>query len=296
MPVAGGKISRDDLIEAVEIKLQDLPALPTVVLKLLETMNKSTTSASDVGKLIASDQALSARVLRLVNSSFYGNIRTTCITRATVIIGFNAIRNVATAISMGGAFKATKLSTMDRERFWEHSVGVASLAQTIACHRKAADKQTTEEAFVGGLLHDLGKLFFDQYFPEQYAEALDQARQSEQHICDAEKATVGMGHTMVGKRIAESWNLPPSLVSMIAMHHQPSLSGVDCHEFVSIVHAADVIARRLEIGDPGDGQKPKMDWKVMEELGYSTEEWAVIESEALATYETIREPMVSGLS
>ncbi len=114
----------------------------------------------------------------------------------------------------------------------------------MIARRKNIPAKAVEEVFVGGLMHDIGKLFLDQYFPDQYAIAMKLAHAANISIWDAEKTALGVGHALVGKRIAEKWNLPPSLTSMIMLHHQPAFAK-EHFEIVAIIHAADHVARKL---------------------------------------------------
>jgi putative nucleotidyltransferase with HDIG domain len=273
------KIKQERLISIIEDELQDLPSLPAVVVRVMQSLNSPKTSASDLNQIISSDQALASKLLRLVNSPYYGfPRRITTITHAVVILGQNTVRNLTLSLGVCGAFNGNgSHQSLDREKFWAHSVGCAIAAQSIAKRRRLSVKQT-EEVFVGGLLHDLGKLFLDQYFPDQYVITLKLARQANISIWEAEKAALGIGHIVVGKRIAERWALPPSLVAMIAMHHQPPYAR-DFTEQVWTVHAADYVVRKLQIGNSGDNVTPQIAPEVSKWLGFDQAAWQKIDSE-----------------
>jgi putative nucleotidyltransferase with HDIG domain len=278
------KLKQERLLSIIEDELQDLPSLPAVVVRVMQTINDPTTSATDLNRLISTDQALAAKILRLVNSSYYGFPRKiTTITHAIVILGFSTVRNLATSLGVVNAFDSSNMITaLDREAFWSHSVAVASAASLIA-RRKNASAKVLEEVFIGGLLHDIGKLFLDQYFPQQYAIAIKLAKAANISIWEAEKTALGIGHVLVGKRVAEKWNLPPSLAAMIALHHQTAYSK-EYMEIVSIVHAADYLARRVKLGNAGDDLCPPIAPEVQQWLAFSPEIWETLETETLQKF------------
>lgn len=283
------KLKQERLLHIIDEELQDLPPLPAIIMRVMQTVNDPTTSASDLNRLISSDQALASKVLRLVNSSYYGfPRRIATITHAVVILGFNMVRNLTTSLGVFNAFDPRGQATaLDRDAFWEHSMGVAVAAGVLA-RRKGLAAKAAEEAFVGGLLHDIGKLFLDQYFPDQYAIALKLARAAKISVWDAEKTALGVGHALVGKRIADKWNLPPSLTSMIALHHQPAFAK-DAFEATSIIHAADHLARRCGLGNPGDDLVPPLAPEVEQWLVLSAPAWEQAEAETRQKFESAKE-------
>jgi putative nucleotidyltransferase with HDIG domain len=282
------KIKQQRLLHIIEKELQDLPPLPAVVIKVMQTLNEPSTSAADLSRLISSDQALSGKILRLVNSSYYGfPRRIATITHAIVILGFNTIRNLATSLGVAKAFETYGPTALDRDKFWEHSVCTAVGAWNIA-RRRNLNAKLTEEVFIGGLLHDVGKLFLDQYFPDQYAVALKLARTANVSVWDAEKTALGIGHVLVGKRVAEKWNFPTNLTAMIAMHHQPAFSK-DVFEHVAIVHAANYLTRKCRIGDSGDRIVPALDPEVEKWLAFSAATWESVQLETVRKFEDAKD-------
>lgn len=283
------KLKQERLLRVIEDELQDLPPLPAVVTRVMQTINDPTTSAADLNRLISGDQALASKVLRLVNSSYYGfPRRIATITHAVVILGFNTVRNLTTSLGVFNAFDPQGLPTaLDRKGFWAHSMAVAVAAGVLA-RRKNVPAKAIEEVFVGGLLHDLGKLFLDQYFPDQYAIALKLARAAKISVWDAEKTALGVGHALVGKRVADKWNLPPSLTSMIMLHHQPAFAK-EHFEVTALIHAADMVARKLKIGDGGDPLVPTLTPEVAQWLNLPAPVWEAIETETCRKFEDAKE-------
>lgn len=282
------KLKQERLLRIIEDELQDLPPLPAVVVRVMQTLNDPTTSAADLNRLISSDQAIASKVLRLVNSSYYGfPRRISTITHAVVILGFNTVRNLTTSLGVFKTFESNNVSALDRGQFWAHSIGVAVAAGVIA-KRKAIPTKLVDEVFVGGLLHDIGKLFLDQYFPDQYAIALKLSRAAKISIWDAEKTALGVGHALVGKRIAEKWNLPPSLTSMITLHHQPAFAK-EFFEITAVIHTADRLARKLALGYGGDDLVPPLAAEVQQWLALPQPVWESIEHEVIQKFEDAKE-------
>jgi HD-like signal output (HDOD) protein len=237
------RIDRAVFQQTLEKKLADLPPLPAVVTRIMETVNDPETSAADLNKLIAMDQGLSSKVLRIVNSAYYGfPKRISTITHAVVILGFNTVRNLVLGVSAFGLLSQKSIPYgLNRARFWEHSVASAVAGSILAKKRLGKVRCAPEEAFIGGLLHDIGTLFLDSYFPVQYAVAMAFAAREGKSSWEAENMVLGIDHVTVGRRIAEYWNFPSHLVAMLSGHHDPAQMKEN-FEMAAIIHAADWLA------------------------------------------------------
>ncbi|MEW5947513.1 MAG: HDOD domain-containing protein [bacterium] len=237
-------------LEQVVSRLKDLPTLPSVVSEIVKIVDSPTTSASDLTKAISIDQALSAKVLKLVNSAFYGfpkKIET--LTHAIVILGFNTVRSLALSISVLDFFsRRGARQQLNYVGFWQHSIGCSILARVIA---KQAFPSIAEESFVAGLLHDIGILINDQFFPSDFSKALDLMKEQNLHLYKAEQNVLGFNHASVGRMLAEKWNLPDALLYAIAYHHDP-LPSRDFYPITATIHAANVGVKVLKIGRVGD--------------------------------------------
>ena len=279
------KLKQERLLRIIEDELQDLPPLPAVIVRVMQTVNDPATSASDLNRLISADQALASKILRLVNSSYYGFPRKiSTVTNAVVILGFNTVRNLTTSLGVFNAFDSHGQKTaLNREQFWAHSLGTAVAASAVA-KRKGIGSKAVEEVFIGGLLHDIGKLFLDQYFPDQYAIAMKLAGAAKISIWESEKTALGVGHALVGKRIAEKWNLPPSLTSMITLHHQPAFAK-EYFELTATIQAADHVARKLGLGSAGDSLVPPLAPEVEKWLAFSPAVWEAVETDTCRKFE-----------
>ena len=246
---------------------KDLPTLSTVVMRLNEMIASPTTSAADVGSLISQDLALTGKTLKLVNSSFYGfPKKINSIIHAIVILGFNKVKNIALSVSVLQAFKKTPGKGFDYFGFWEHTIATAISAEVIARNLKSAYQ---EEAFVAGLLHDIGKLLLVQYFPDEYGKVRELIDREKITMFQAENEVIGFNHSLIGLWIAEKWNFPEPLCMAIRMHHNPLMARAH-RELVLTVHVADIFARALGIGNGGDPYLPELEQTIWDQLRLNT--------------------------
>lgn len=223
--------------EAVITKrIKELPPLPVVVQKLLSVVSDEDSSASDLGDVLSADPALAAKVLKLVNSSFYGLSRKVpTISRAVVILGFSAIRNLAVGLSAHECLKGLEPKT-DWTGFWEHAIHCAAGAYGVAVEEKLDDP---EEAFLAGLLHDLGILILHVCFPEPFARLM--ARPIRPTPAD-EKETLGISHEAAGLRLLEHWRLPEALCRTARQHHNARLAAKPENALLRCVTVGDLLS------------------------------------------------------
>lgn len=206
-------------IKRITESIIGLPTLPTVVSKMITLVDNPRTSATSLARLISSDQALTARILKLANSAYYGFSREiSTVNMAIVVLGFNTVKEMGLSLSVFDVFKSGRPHEhFDLNRFWEHSIacGIASrmLARTYL-------PRYTGESFVAGLLHDIGKVILNQYFQDEFIHIIDV--QSEGHsLEEAETRVIGTHHTEIGSWLAEKWNLPRIIARSIFYHHAP---------------------------------------------------------------------------
>lgn len=248
--------ARKTFLKLIE-RMEELPTLPSSISKIFQVLDDPNSSAKDVSQVISQDQSLVVRVLKIVNSPFYGfPRRIESIDHAVVLLGYRPLRDMilVTSLFREANIKGDKRS-LDRVRFWRHAVGVGVAAQTIAQHIGARQENS---AFIAGLLHDIGKVFLDAFLHQEYIEVVSLARQKNLLLYEAEEEVLGANHTDFGHWLADAWNLPLNLTDSVAYHHQPSQSK-EHYNLTCLVHMGDILTRALEVGDGGDNTIPAID-------------------------------------
>jgi putative nucleotidyltransferase with HDIG domain len=267
-------------------KVEDLPTLPRTVLRITELVNDPRASAKDLSIIITDDQVLTARLLKLVNSSFYGfPQRVSTVTGAIVLLGFDAIRNLLLTTSVLDLFPARVAKVRrNQEQLWDHSLACAIGAKAIGNFLR---HEKLEELFVAGLLHDIGKIVEMMFLADEFARIMERVQAEGVLISSAEQDLLGCTHADIGRLLAERWNLPAKLVGVIARHHTPAAAGPVALE-ASIVHLADIFTRALDLGSGGDDKVPPLDQAAWELLKLKTGAVDAIMASMLAEFDDIR--------
>ena len=243
-----------DRIKAKNIiidKVKSLPTLPDVIHKVLALVENEGTSANELGNLISYDQAISSRLLKVSNSAYYGFMRQIeTVKHAVVVLGFKEVKSLALGIAVFGNMKEVsgKTSFM-REDFWMHSIGCA-IAGQIICEKVRGI--SSEIIFTASLLHDIGKLILDSFFTQEYVKVMEKVRENGVSMIEAEEEVMGFSHADVGGWLCERWKFPPNLVYPISFHHNIERVAKDYIDVASIVHLADILCKRAQIGSGGD--------------------------------------------
>lgn len=261
-------------IEKLKRKVTELTALPTLpgVVRFITSMvEDGNSSMQEVGETISRDQVLSAKILRMVNSPFYGFPgRISSVTHALVLLGFSVVKGLILTTAV-----FDNLNKQHRG-LWEHSLGTAVISRRMA---RALKMQDCEELMIAGLLHDLGKVILATVDPTAYDEAVQRAKAERVHISVAERAVFGVDHTHVASWVSDRWHLPPGLVEVLCLHHAPRFAKQNI-EAVALVHVADVFARAMGFGDPGDATLPPFEPGAFSGLGLPIEHYDAILKES----------------
>lgn len=267
----------------------ELASLPNVVMRAVELLNNPSTSASDVGSVIAEDPALTIRLLKIVNSSFYGfPSRIDTISRAITIIGTRELTDLILGSSAIRIFNRIPNPLINMEEFWAHSLYSGIVARILARYLHAPN---TERCFILGLLHDIGSLVLYRQQPEASRQALQLAADQSVPLNVAEREVLGFDHGEVGAELMQAWNLPDSFIEITHHHHQPSASEHYPLETASI-HLADIISGMARSSGNGSDQISLLEPGAWELTGLSMDIVEPVIAEADACFEQARAAML----
>ncbi|MHC9063733.1 HDOD domain-containing protein [Nitrospira sp. CMX1] len=268
-----------DLRNRIE-QVGDLPTLPHVVQRLATMIGSPTVSAEEIGTIIEKDQVLAAKVLRLANSPFYGfPSRIGSVSHAVIVLGFNVVKGLTLCAS---ALTIMKDAGMDQ--LWRHSLGVAITAKLLATR---LDIKNSEELFVSGLLHDIGKVVLYVKWPDVGNSIKDAMKTRTDHShFDIEQELTGLSHAEIGGYLASAWHLPVTLREPILYHHNP-MQAKDATLQTAIVHVADILVKGLACGNPGDDLIPPLSKPAWDQVGLDEQSLAEYIDKASQEFLTI---------
>lgn len=239
---------------------KNLPTLPGIVAKLTKMAEDPETSTEQMGKVIGQDYILSAKLLKLVNSAFYGfPQRISSISSAIILLGFNVVKSLIISASI---FEV--MEDQDIE-LWQHSLGCAVVCNVVATRLGVKDP---EEVSTAGLIHDIGKMAIKMELPDEYQMINRLMRERGISMRHAEMEVLGLDHAEAGGWLARGWNLPKKLVEPVTCHHDPRKA----HEeqmTSSIIHFGDIMIRGLGYGHAGDHKVPMLSKRAWEFLNFS---------------------------
>ena len=263
---------KEKRVELILQQLQQLPTLPNVAVRILEVTGREDSSAPEVVSLISSDQSLTSKILQLVHRASLGvKGEVNSVDRAVVLLGFDVVRSAVLAVSVFQAFESTLGSgqRFQREAFWKHSIAVACCAELLAEALGRQDLPPTE-AFVCGLLHDIGKVALDTILPKSFDRVVEAADLLRGNLADLERSVIGLDHMVIGKRLAERWHLPSNVRDCIWLHgqHPDALPAtVKNTALVNLVTLADTLVREQHIGYSGNYTFPVNKGVLLRSLG-----------------------------
>ncbi len=244
--------TKEAAVSALTDRIQGFPALPSVVSRVIELSSDPECAIDEFLNVIRLDLSLTAAILKLANSAFYGQARTVSSLRQAVpLLGFNEIRNMVIARAMFSSFKAVKLEHwFDIRGFWVHSFLCGLAARVLARETEPAD-----DAFISGLIHDIGKLVILSVFPSQFARIA--ARQDEPafNMYRREENLFGASHGEIGLNLLKRWSFPKKLVDAVGCHHQPETAGANAPAS-ALIYFADMVAH---LGDRPPGPETHQD-------------------------------------
>ena len=208
--------------EQVLAQIKQIPTFPDHIVRLVEAIDSAKSSAPEVAALIEQDPGLTTNLLKLANSAFYGFLgRVTTVREAVVLIGLRELKNLVLGTTVFRTFSTPSQTGFDRRELWRHSVVCAFLTKMLAREAFLVDQEGT--IMISGLLHDVGKVVVDQYFPSAFIEVLRRVREESVTFSQAEKQAVGYTHYQIGATLLKRWNFPEEIAFPVFYHHAPWL-------------------------------------------------------------------------
>lgn len=254
----------DKCTEIMEIirDTRSLPTLPGVISKLTSLSENNKSTVQEMARIVSSDQILSARVLRLVNSPSYGFYRVSTISNALILLGVNVIKSLAVSSSI---FEIMEKNIVG---LWEHSLGTGVAANIIARRLKLPE---AEEISTAALLHDIGKVIIKDKCRDDYEQIVKLMEKEDTFMMEAERLHMGTDHAEVGGWLVKSWYLPDKLIEPVACHHDVEKSTTHQTK-TAVVHLADVLVKASGFGFSGDDYVPRIQRAAWERLNMTDED------------------------
>lgn len=259
------------LAEAVA-KITDINSLPEITTKIVQVVEDPRATAREMHDIVRTDPALTAKILKVVNSAFYGlPSQIASLDRAILLLGLSAVKNIALAASLARLFKADAISEQFAARdLWRHCIAVAVAAREIAgrCNRQ----READELFVAGLVHDMGLIVVQQLFPAQLRGVAETCLDQGTNFCQEELRRIGADHEAFGLALSTRWKFPPMLRSVIAHHHNPAEAPAEFEVHASVVHIADTLACQGRFGFYLTAQSQVLGPELLRKVGVTQEQ------------------------
>lgn len=222
-----------------------LVSLPEVCIRINEMLDDPNVTVASLGSVIIQDTSLTARLLKMVNSSFYGyEAKVETVSRAVTVIGLRELRGLVIAASAIEMFSAVPEASLNKVRFWRHSLYCGVIARLLA---EQCNVLHSERLFVAGLLHDIGKLIIAQRLPDVTKQILEEVQLCQRPEIEIEKAILGFTHAEVGCELMTAWNMPEALINSVSHHHAPQAAENGVME-TCLVHIANCLTDEAENG------------------------------------------------
>jgi putative nucleotidyltransferase with HDIG domain len=261
-----GNLVTDDLVEIFD-NMDGLPSLPAIYKELMDAINSDNASLASIGDIIARDISMSTEILRLVNSSFYG-IKSEIISpqMAVSMLGMITISALVLNVHIFSEIDPTVRRRFRLLELWSHSINTARVAQLIA-REEGMDRKVGELAYIGGLLHDVGKVVLATKLGDRYQQAINIARLKKIPILAAERRVFNTDHAAIGGYLLNKWDLPDEIVRIVAFHHAPTLAGPDKHDALPLVHTANHIEEQSKSARSAYPKEESIDMGYLATLG-----------------------------
>lgn len=263
-------MNHDKQLTQIKLYIEKMPSLPTTVTKILEVCNNPQTSPADLNRIISVDPVLMGKVMKLINSAYYGlSQEVTSLVRAIIMLGLNTVKNLALSTAvLATVGRDNNFQSLNMEGFWRHSLCTGVTGRLIAKKRKV-DPKNLEEYFIAGLLHDIGKIPLNNRLAEDYIRAMSESDLHHTPLQLSEQEVLGIDHTNVGHMILQTWKLDEAIRDSVLFHHRP-LDYTGTHtDIVYSTACSNYFANFFEIGFSGDRYPEKLPGGVLDHLGIS---------------------------
>jgi HD-like signal output (HDOD) protein len=268
-------------LDRIEIKL---PEVPSLVFELNEIIADPLSSSGHIAQVVNRSPSLTAMLLKIVNSAFSGfRSKIDSITRAVTMIGSKEVSNLALGITIMETFKDIPAQTLDVPTFMEHSLAVGIAARLLAAQCNVAQ---SEQLFISGMLHDIGRLVLCKHFPAAAKGAFAEAAHGGRPLLKTELSLLGCSHMQLAKKLLNKWKLPYNLENNIYYHHAPS--GSPQPELAAVIQVADIVVHALGIGNSGESVLPAFDAQAWDRLRISPAIFRTVTQQTVHQMEAFR--------
>ena len=264
-------------LRSIESYIKEMPSLPVSVGKVLEICNNPSCNPSDLNQVISLDPVLTGRLLKLINSAYYGlSAHVTSLVKAITMLGINTVKNLALSTAILGTLPKNKeISGLNMEGYWRHCLCVAVTSKLLAA-KQGIDPKYHQEYFTAGLLHDIGKIPLNAVFGEAYMNAVAAADRENKRLVIAENDIFGITHCVSGQMIAEMWKLDAPITDSIVWHHSLKEYEGEHIKILCTIAIANYFAVAYEVGFSGVRKPKKLDSFVWETIGLNDEVFEVL--------------------
>ncbi|MGD9975195.1 MAG: HDOD domain-containing protein [Desulfatirhabdiaceae bacterium] len=257
------KMLADERLTGLVSQIDRIPALPAAYMQLMDLLQQPECTIKQVGDLMSTDIGMSAKILQVVNSSFFGVPRhVSNPAQAVGLLGLETLRALVLMLGVFSKFDSAIISAVPLDTLQNHCMQTAAIARDIALLENLGNRQV-DYLFMAGILHDVGKLVLAQYLPEAYQNVLEMAHTTGMPISESEQALLGAGHAEIGGYLMGIWGLPDDIVQIIAFHHRPNLVPEEFRKSTLILSIANWLQHREE----GNIIHPEPDWPLMNQVG-----------------------------
>jgi putative nucleotidyltransferase with HDIG domain len=259
-------LMEDEALIKVVSGVESLPSLPELYTEVVDEVNSAEGSLNRVGEIISKDSGMSAKILQLVNSAFFGLPRqVTNPVRAVQFLGFDTVKALILSVKVFSMFSTPDLAFYSVDDLWRHSLGTGLRARAIAGQEKWG-QELQDEAFMAGLLHDIGKLILVEKFPAQCLKVVEKVGQTNCRVHEAERDIFGTTHTQVGAYLLGIWGLSETIIKTVAYHHSPGSCPGPPAGSLPVVYLANIFEGKRSAGIEMESL-PDLDTEYLERLG-----------------------------